>query len=174
MGDVVAGTTIAQRHAMARSRVLALFVYGAGVTGLAASHTGSTTTQSESPTGSGLSALNWRSAGRTSTVDPDWFMPWYFNFGNRDGLALHTYSLPGHPASHGCIRLLERDAQWLFDWGDTWVLDATGTRVLQRGTPILIIGEYDFNAPPPWRSPNWLSQRVELPSAALTDVAKPR
>lgn len=123
-----------------------------------------------SPTGSGLFALNWRSAGRTSTVDPDWFMRWYFNFGNREGLAFHEYALPGHPASHGCIRLLERDARWLFDWGDTWILDTTETRVLTPGTPILIVGEYNFDAPPPWRSLNWLSQRVQLPFAPLTEV----
>lgn len=65
------------------------------------------------PTSSGLFALNWRSTGRASTVDPDWFMRWYFNFGSREGLAFHAYSLPGSPASHGCIRLLDRDAQWL-------------------------------------------------------------
>lgn len=51
-------------------------------------------------TSSGLFRLNWRSTGRASTVDPDWFMRWYFNFGNREGLAFHAYSLPGYPASH--------------------------------------------------------------------------
>jgi hypothetical protein len=120
------------------------------------------------PTVSGTFALNWRSAARRSTVDPDWFMRWYFNFGNREGLALHAYALPGHPASHGCIRLLERDAQWLFEWGDTWVLDPTETRVLKPGTPIVIFGAYDFDAPPPWRSLHWLSQPVQLPLAPLT------
>lgn len=35
------------------------------------------------PTSPGAFALNWRSRGRASTVDPDWFMRWYFNFGNR-------------------------------------------------------------------------------------------
>ena len=77
------------------------------------------------PTSAGSFALNWRSTGRASTVDPDWFMRWYFNFGNREGLAFHAYSLPGYPASHGCIRLLERDAQWLFEWGQAWLLDPT-------------------------------------------------
>ena len=87
------------------------------------------------PTSAGSFALNWRSTGRASTVDPDWFMRWYFNFGNREGLAFHVYSLPGYPASHGCIRLLERDAQWLFEWGQTWMLDPSGTRVLTPGLP---------------------------------------
>jgi hypothetical protein len=123
-----------------------------------------------SPTGAGRFALNWRSTGRASTVDPDWFMRWYFNFGNREGLAFHAYPLPGYPASHGCIRLLERDAQWLFEWGQTWELDATATRVLTPGTPVFIVGRYDFDAPPPWRSLTWLSRTVELPSASTTDT----
>jgi hypothetical protein len=114
----------------------------------------------------GTFALNWRSTGRTSTVDPDWFMRWYFNFGNHEGLAFHAYSLPGYPASHGCIRLLERDAQWVYEWGQTWVLDPSGTRVLAPGTPVLIVGRYDFDAPPPWRSLRWLSTTMELPSAS--------
>jgi hypothetical protein len=91
-------------------------------------------------------------------------MRWYFNFGNRDGLALHAYALPGAPASHGCIRLLERDAQWLYEWGEPWTLDSTGTRVLRAGTPVFVIGRYDFDAAPPWRSLFWLSRAVELPA----------
>ena len=63
---------------------------------------------SQTPTGP--FQLNWRSTGRASTIDPDWFMRWYFNFGNREGLAFHEYALPGEPASHGYVRLLERDA----------------------------------------------------------------
>lgn len=123
------------------------------------------------PTSSGLFALHWRSTGRASTVDPDWFMRWYFNFGNREGLAFHAYSLPGSPASHGCIRLLDRDAQWLFEGGETWVLDPSATRVMKPGTPVLIVGAYDFDAAPPWRSLMWLSQPLELPSVAITDTA---
>jgi hypothetical protein len=125
------------------------------------------------PTSAGTFALNWRSTGRASTVDPDWFMRWYFNFGNREGLAFHAYPLPGYPASHGCIRLLERDAQWLFEWGQTWLLDLSETRVLTSGTPVFIVGHYDFDAPPPWRSLSWLSTTVELPSASMTDIDIP-
>lgn len=120
----------------------------------------------DSQTPSGLFALNWRSPGRASTIDPDWFMRWYFNFGNREGLAFHAYGLPGHPASHGCIRLLERDARWLYDWGKAWTLDSDSTRVLHTGTPVLVVGRYDFDAEPPWRSLKWLSHTVELPAPA--------
>jgi hypothetical protein len=120
-----------------------------------------------SPTPNGVFFLNWKAVGHTSTVDPDWLMRWYFNFGNREGLALHQYALPGRPASHGCIRLLERDAQWLFNWGEQWLLDATGTRVITSGTPVFIVGSYDFEAPPPWHSPVWLTQTVSLPTQTL-------
>ena len=115
-----------------------------------------------SPTSPGLYNLNWRSPGRSSTVNPEWFMPWYFNFGNREGLAFHAYSLPGYPASHGCIRLLERDATWLYEWGASWVVDSR-MRVLAPGTPVFLFGQYDFGAAPPWRSIDWLSREVELP-----------
>ena len=125
----------------------------------------------DNPTRAGSFALNWRSTGRSSTIDPDWFMRWYFNVGNRDGLAFHAYSLPGFPASHGCIRLLDRDARWLFGWGDEWALDESQTHVLKPGTPVLIVGDYDFAAAPPWRSLTWLSQKLELPSPPAAEAA---
>jgi lipoprotein-anchoring transpeptidase ErfK/SrfK len=118
------------------------------------------------PTPSGFFHLNWKSQGRPSTIDPDWFMPWYFNFHNTRGLAFHEYALPGRPASHACIRLLERDARWLYDWGEEWVLDERGWKVRERGTPVWIVGQYDFDAPPPWRSLHWLSAGVQLSSLA--------
>lgn len=117
------------------------------------------------PTPSGLFHLNWKSRGRTSTIDPDWYMPWYFNFHNERGLALHEYTLPGHPASHACIRLLERDAKWLFDWGEGWVLDERGWEVIDPGTPLWIIGQYGFGASPPWQSKDWLQRGVTVPAS---------
>ena len=116
------------------------------------------------PTPPGLFYLNWRNEWHTSSIDPDWFMGWAFNFENRLGLAFHEQALPGKPASHGCVRLLADDAQWLFEWADTWTLDGSGTRVLKLGTPVLILGEYDFGAAPPWQSPESLARPVALPS----------
>ena len=110
-----------------------------------------------SPTPSGLFHLNWRSKGRHSTVNPRWYMTWYFNFHNRLGLSFHEYSLPGYPASHACIRLLKRDAQWLYVWGE-------GTTPTTVGTPVLILGQYDFDAPPPWHSLAWLAKGISLPA----------
>jgi hypothetical protein len=116
---------------------------------------------SSSQTPNGLFYLTWRSTGHASSIDPTWFMRWYFNFAARRGLAFHEYSLPGLPASHGCIRLLQRDARWLYDWGEGWTRDTAG--IVKRGTPVLIVGEYDFGSPPPWRSPEWLNQPIDLP-----------
>jgi hypothetical protein len=117
------------------------------------------------PTPSGLFHLNWRSKGRRSTDDPDWYMRWYFNFHTQRGLAFHQLELPGLPASHACVRLLERDAQWLYGWGQGWALDARRRQVVTPGTPVLIAGAYDFDAPPPWLSLEQLAQGIELPAS---------
>jgi L,D-transpeptidase catalytic domain len=118
-------------------------------------------------TPSGLFHLTWRSPGRHSSVDPDWYMPWYFNFDNDLGLAFHAYTLPGYPASHGCIRLLQADAKWLYGWGEEWKLDETGQAVLEPGTPVFVIGAYDFAAAPPWRSTQALAKAATLPEHPL-------
>jgi hypothetical protein len=123
------------------------------------------------PTPAGLFHLSWRSRGRHSTVNPDWYMTWYFNFENDRGLSFHQYALPGLPASHACIRVLERDARWLYNWGETWTLDERGWVVLDPGTPVLIAGCYDFTNPPPWRSHEWLSSGIALPDPPRTDRA---
>jgi lipoprotein-anchoring transpeptidase ErfK/SrfK len=118
------------------------------------------------PTPSGIFHLNWRSRGRHSTVNPAWYMEWYFNFHNTRGLALHKYALPGYPASHACIRLLERDAIWIYEWGEGWTLDWRG-HVAERGTPLLILGQYDFHGPPPWRCLERLALGIDLPDSRV-------
>lgn len=116
----------------------------------------------EAPTPEGLFSLNWKSKGRTSTFNPDWFMPWYFNFGSTEGLSFHEHPLPGRPVSHACVRLLAGDARWLYEWGEQWQLGARG-RMLEPGTPVLILGIFDFSANSPWRSEEFLAQQIELP-----------
>lgn len=116
-------------------------------------------------TPAGVFHLNWRSPGRTSTVNADWFLRWSFNFANFRGLSFHEYALPGRPASHACVRLLERDARWLFDWGQGWTLDGTEQNVLSRGTPVLIMGCYPFRDAPQWRSIEWLAHGIDVPAA---------
>jgi hypothetical protein len=99
--------------------------------------------------------LNWNARVRISSVDDSWIMPWYFNFDSTNGYGFHEYSLPGRPASHGCIRLLDSDAKWLFHWG-------------RSGTPVIVRGRYDFNGPRPWMRPAWWLRGVVLPGSAAT------
>ena len=107
----------------------------------------------DTPTPPGRFNLNWRSRGRHSTVNPEWYLTWYFNFHNERGLSFHQYALPGEPASHACVRLLERDARWIYGWGEEWELDDRGWEILESGTPVWIVGECEFDAPPPWKDP---------------------
>ena len=112
------------------------------------------------PTPSGLFHLNWHALRRTSTDNEAWKLEWYFNFHNGRGLALHEFSLPGKPASHACLRLLRRDAMWLYGWGEGWVLADDGQNMARFGTPVLVVGAYDFQAPPPWSDPTWWRTRI--------------
>ncbi len=111
----------------------------------------------KSRTPSGAFHLNWKSKGHRSTVNRNWFLPWYFNFHNQRGHSFHEYELPGKPASHGCIRLLGRDAQWLYDWGEEWTLGLRGWAVERDGTAVLVVGEFDHDKNPSWRSPKYLA-----------------
>lgn len=119
------------------------------------------------PTPAGAFHLNWRSRGHRSTVNPRWYLTWYFNFDNERGLSLHSYAMPGMPASHACVRLLERDGRWIYDWGEEWELDERGWKVLDPGTPLWILGTYDFDASPPWLGRGDPHPEVALPPGAL-------
>lgn len=103
-----------------------------------------------SPTPEGLFHTQWQARLRASTVNSDWLMPWYWNLDNASGLSIHAYVLPGRPASHACIRLTEPDARWLFAWADGYQVAADGRDVLRQGTPVVVVGAYDFGAAPPW------------------------
>jgi len=116
------------------------------------------------PTPTGTFHLTWRSRGRHSTVNPHWYMPWYFNFENRRGLALHAYALPGRPASHACIRMREEDARWLYAWGDEWKLAPDGRTVDVPGTAVIVHGTFDADEPPPWLSAERLATGAAVPS----------
>lgn len=115
-----------------------------------------------SPTPEGFFNLNWKSRERRSTVNRDWLLRWYYNFQNRSGRSFHEYELPGQPASHGCVRMLGRDAQWLYEWGENWRLDERGWNVEDPGTPVLILGQYNYGGPAPWRSEEFVAARSRL------------
>jgi hypothetical protein len=125
------------------------------------------TGRKSNPTPSGFFHLNWRSPGRHSTVNREWYMPWYFNFSNKQGISLHQYDMPGYPSSHECIRLLETDARWLYDWGEEWTLGKKHWQVLKPGTVLLILNHYDYSSPPLWLSREWLARGIRLPETFI-------
>lgn len=114
-------------------------------------HWGPTSTgRPETPTPNGLLYTNWKSKQRRSTVDGSWLLNWYFNLDNARGVSFHEFDLPGYPGSHACIRLLTDDAEWIYGWADQWTLTPDERQVVTYGTPVVILGEFDHDAEPPW------------------------
>jgi lipoprotein-anchoring transpeptidase ErfK/SrfK len=101
------------------------------------------------PTPTGLFYTNWKAEETISTFDDEWKLRWNFNIENKLGVGWHQYELPGYPASHSCLRLQEKDARYLYDWADQWVL-ADKDSVQVKGTPVIVFGSYDFGGPKPW------------------------
>lgn len=122
-------------------------------------------------TPAGVYHLNWHAPLRVSSENPTWIMPWYFNFSSDLGLALHQYTLPGRPASHGCVRLLSVDAKWLYRWGEGWLTDPATGELIRPGTLVVLMGRYDFSAPQPWLKPRWWSEGVSVRFASLEDAS---
>ena len=112
----------------------------------------SSTGRKETPTEEGLFFTNWKSRETISTDDSTWVLKWYFNIASGKGVAFHEYDLPGRPASHGCVRLLEADARWIFDWAEQWEVPSRKIvrKPLAYGTPVVIMGEYDYTGRAPW------------------------
>jgi hypothetical protein len=101
------------------------------------------------PTALGLFHTNWKSERAISTFNEDWIMNWYFNLENFDGMSMHEYELPGYPASHACIRMLQKDAYWFYHWADQWMLEGE-SKIVIYGTPVIIYGAYPFGKSRPW------------------------
>ncbi|MEL6614838.1 MAG: L,D-transpeptidase [Bacteroidota bacterium] len=133
-------------------------------------------------TPSGRFNVNWKQDYRVSTLSPGygssapdaelWEMYWVMNLHERRGIHMHQYALPtAGPASHGCIRLLEPDAKWLYTWTDTWDktggdhISSVGATIHSQGTVVLIIGEDISEAPQPFirRDAYPVIRMVDLP-----------
>lgn len=101
------------------------------------------------PTPTGLYFTNWKAEKTTSTFNDEWDLLWNFNIENKLGVGFHQYELPGYPASHSCLRLLESDAKLLYEWADQWVLNKK-EELLAKGTPVIVFGSYPFDGTKPW------------------------
>lgn len=132
-----------------------------------------------SETPSGRFNFNWKEEHRISTLSPpgeEWHMRWVFNFHDRRGIHVHQYyALPTTgPASHGCVRLMTADAQWIYDWADGWRTTngtadrglASRGRVIEQGTTVLVVGDEPEGRPKRFRDADGAPElvRVELPA----------
>ena len=131
----------------------------------------------ESPTPNGRYNFNWREPYRVSTLSPpgeEWEMYWVMNFHQARGMHVHQYEMPtGGPLSHGCVRLVDADAKWVFDWADTWTvasgkddISSIASRFIAPGTTVLIIGDEPPVRPELFRNgPRYpILRHVSLPS----------
>lgn len=123
-------------------------------------------------TPTGLFFTNWKAEETISTVDDEWKLLWNFNIENKEGIGFHQYSLPGYPASHSCLRLQEKDAKYLYGWADQWVL-ADEENVKFKGTPVIVFGSYDFNAPKPWLQLIKDPKALTISESRIEEITKP-
>lgn len=103
------------------------------------------------PTKKGLMFANWKKEVAISTVSDEWKLRWNVNVANFDGIGWHQYAMPGYPASHSCLRMLEEDAKWMYTWVDTWVLKKGGATTRAKGTPLIVYGDYPWGKRRPWK-----------------------
>lgn len=106
--------------------------------------------KASTPTPNGLFYGNFKARNKVSTVNPDWLMPYYFNFMNFEGVGVHQYSMPGYPASHACVRLREKDARFIYNWAEQWKLSPNEQVIERNGTPFMVFGNYEFENTEPW------------------------
>jgi hypothetical protein len=146
---VVPGAEGESKLILVSLRVQALGAYEAGrLVYWAPASTG----RREKPTPPGRYHVNWTSRERISSVNGEWLLRWVVNIHNTSGISTHQYALPGYPASHSCVRLMEEDARWVHDWVDMWVVNSDETEVVKPGTPLIVFGEWIWDARDPWRN----------------------
>jgi hypothetical protein len=122
--------------------------------------------------------FNWKEKERVSTMSPpgeEWTMRWVFNFHAARGIHIHQYSMPtGGPTSHGCVRLVDADAKWIYDWAEPWQTTqghmgpSSGQgKLMDPGTMVLVVGDDPEGTPQPfeYKARYPVLKRVELPSS---------
>lgn len=121
-------------------------------------------------TPTGLFFTNWKAEQTTSTFNDEWDLRWNFNIENEAGIGWHQYAMPGYPASHSCLRMQEKDARYMYEWADEWILIGKDS-VRAKGTPVIVFGQYNFAAPAPWRQLVNNPQALDISPAELEAVA---
>ncbi|HWC57855.1 MAG TPA: L,D-transpeptidase [Candidatus Paceibacterota bacterium] len=127
------------------------------------------TGKASTPTPNKLYTANWKGRLVVSSIKDEWVMPWYFNLDNAEGVSMHQYDLPGYPASHACVRMLEADAEWVYHWADQWILTLDGKTALAPGTPVIVFGAYAYGQLPPWRQ---LPTNPEATTITVDELSK--
>ncbi len=117
-----------------------------------------------SPTPIGRFNFNWKTEYRVSSLSPPgerWEMYWVFNFFDERGIHIHQYPMPtGGPTSHGCVRMVEEDAEWIYRWADPWDttlgsgFGSSQGKIKAPGTTVLVIGEDPLGDPKPFNRVN--------------------
>ena len=124
------------------------------------------------PTPIGLFFCNWKAEETISTVDDEWKLLWNFNIANKGGIGFHQYDMPGYPASHSCLRLQEKDAKYLYEWADQWVM-VDDENVKFKGTPVIVFGSYPFGKPKPWLQLVKNPKALTISATEIEKVTKP-
>ncbi|MBN8587289.1 MAG: L,D-transpeptidase [Rhodothermia bacterium] len=94
-------------------------------------------------TPSGRFNFNWRQDFRISSDSPpgqEWRLNWVSNFYLERGIHTHQYAIPVvGAASHGCVRMIDADAKWVYNWHRGWVMK--NKQLLEQGNMVIVQGE---------------------------------
>ena len=70
------------------------------------------------------------------------------------------------------MRLQEKDAKYLYEWADQWVL-VDDENVKFKGTPVVVFGSYNFDAPKPWLQLIKNPKALAIPESEIKEIITP-